>query len=94
MCFQTLPSKRRGSFVDANANPQQPRLGAMDLLSIPMIRALTLSGFLLSFVGTAFDVVLVLFCYTPIERGGLSFSASSLPPSHTINNNQTNPTYR
>ncbi|KAJ7349215.1 major facilitator superfamily domain-containing protein, partial [Mycena albidolilacea] len=75
---ETLPSKRRGSFVDANANPQQPRLGAMDLLSIPMIRALTLSGFLLSFVGTAFDVVLVLFCYTPIERGGLSFSVTQI----------------
>ncbi|KAJ6500492.1 major facilitator superfamily domain-containing protein [Mycena sanguinolenta] len=73
---ESLPSRRRGCRNNVNANAQPPRLGAIELLSIPMIRSLTLSGFTLAFIGTSYDVVLVLFCYTPIERGGLSFSAS------------------
>jgi hypothetical protein len=45
-----------------------------DLFAIPIIGALCLSGFALCFVATAFDAVFVLFCYTPIESGGLSFN--------------------
>jgi hypothetical protein len=48
------------------------------LLSLPIIRALATSGFTLSFLGTAFDVVFVLFCYSPVHNGGLSFSVSQL----------------
>lgn len=48
------------------------------LLSLPIIQALATSGFALSFLGTAFDVVFVLFCYSPIHSGGLSFSVSWL----------------
>lgn len=44
-----------------------------DLFSIPIIGALCLSGCALCFVATAFDVVFVLFCFTPIDSGGLSF---------------------
>ncbi|KAJ6606498.1 hypothetical protein DFH09DRAFT_1353606 [Mycena vulgaris] len=73
---ETLPSKRRGRAptVDQQSSP----LGAMDLLKIPMMAALTASAFALGFIGTAFDVVFVLFCYTPIQKGGLSFSVNEI----------------
>jgi len=48
------------------------------LLLIPAIRALSISGFALCFIATAFDVVFVLFCYSPIVTGGLAFSASQI----------------
>lgn len=48
--------------------------GVRALLSLPVMRTLCVSGCALSFVGTAFDVVFVLFCYSPIRSGGLSFS--------------------
>lgn len=44
------------------------------LLSIPIIRSLCISGASLCFTATAFDSVFVLFCYTPISDGGLDFS--------------------
>jgi hypothetical protein len=44
------------------------------LMSVPIIRALSLSGAGLSFTYTAFDVLFVLFCYSPIESGGLALS--------------------
>lgn len=47
-----------------------------ELLGIPIIRALCASGCALCFIATAFDVVFVLFCYTPIQTGGLAFSVS------------------
>ncbi|KAJ7093235.1 major facilitator superfamily domain-containing protein [Mycena epipterygia] len=74
---ETLPSKRRGSSIAIVDQPSS-RLGAMDLLSIPMMRALGASAFTLGFIGTAFDVVFVLFCYTPVQRGGLSFSVNEI----------------
>lgn len=52
------------------------RPSAGTLLRIPIMRALCLSGCALSFVGSAFDVVFVLFCYSPVKSGGLSFSVS------------------
>ena len=51
--------------------------GIRSLLALPTMRALCLSGFALSFVGTAFDVLFVLFCYSPITSGGLSFTVSA-----------------
>ncbi|KAJ7168240.1 major facilitator superfamily domain-containing protein [Mycena crocata] len=74
---ETLPSKRRGHSTEID-DQSPPPLSAMDLFSIPMMRALTASGFALGFIGTAFDVVFVLFCYTPIKRGGLSFSVNEI----------------
>ncbi|KAF7338684.1 MFS domain-containing protein [Mycena venus] len=83
---ETLPSKRHKPCIDDTVVTQQsPRLGAMDLLSIPMVRALTVSGFTLAFIGTAYDVVFVLFCYTPIERGGLSFSITQIGHALALN---------
>ena len=52
------------------------RSTALQLLQQPLMRSLCASGCALSFVGTAFDVVFVLFCYSPVEAGGLSFSVS------------------
>ncbi|KAJ7197173.1 major facilitator superfamily domain-containing protein [Mycena pura] len=81
---ETLPSKRRGASTEI-VEPQSPPLGVMDLLSIPMMRALTASAFALGFIGTAFDVVFVLFCYTPIEHGGLSFSVNEIGYALALN---------
>ncbi|KAJ7184255.1 major facilitator superfamily domain-containing protein [Mycena filopes] len=75
---ETLPSKRPGASTTAVVHEQSPELSAMELLQIPMIRKLTISGFILAFIGTAFDVVFVLFCYTPIAQGGLSFSVNQI----------------
>lgn len=44
------------------------------LFRIPIINALCNSSCALSFISTAFDVVFVLYCYTPVERGGLNLS--------------------
>ncbi|KAH7870483.1 MFS general substrate transporter [Lentinula edodes] len=89
---ESLPTKRRfptsssqtdpETFAGANNEsednapsfPKHP--SARILLSIPIIRALSLSGFALEMNGTSFVVLFVLFCYTPIEQGGLAF-----PPS-------------
>lgn len=48
--------------------------GVRDLLAIPVLRSLSISGASLCFTATAFDSVFVLFCYTPIQDGGLDFS--------------------
>jgi len=61
----------RDKFVDVGK-----ALSIKTLLSIPIIRALCASGCALSFISTAFDVVFVLFCYSPIQTGGLAFSVS------------------
>jgi hypothetical protein len=47
-----------------------------ELLTLPIIRSLCISGSALTFVHTAFDCVFVLFCYTPINTGGLAFTVS------------------
>lgn len=82
---ETLPSKRRkradsvaSSPIDGyQEKPHQPAsIGA--LLSNPLIRALSLSGGALSFTNTAFDVIFVLYCYTPIRTGGIAFTAAEI----------------
>jgi hypothetical protein len=50
-----------------------------ELLSVPSIRTLAWSSFAMSFLGTAYTVVFILFCYTPIDKGGLGFSVRNLP---------------
>jgi hypothetical protein len=50
-----------------------------ELLTLPIIRSLCISGSALTFVHTAFDCVFVLFCYTPINTGGLAFTVSYFP---------------
>ena len=58
---------RRSSFDD------QPRPTALGLFQIPVIRALFFSGFFLCYTSTAYDVLLVLFAFTPVSLGGLGF---------------------
>ncbi|KAI5122039.1 hypothetical protein M0805_006024 [Coniferiporia weirii] len=56
----------------------EPGPHAGTLLRLPVMRSICISGCALSFVGTAFDVVFVLFCYCPVQSGGLSFSVSQI----------------
>ncbi|KAJ4479490.1 major facilitator superfamily domain-containing protein [Lentinula lateritia] len=53
-------------------------LSTKELLANQMIRCLCTSACFLSFVTTAFDVVFVLFCYTPIQKGGLGLQTSQI----------------
>ncbi|KAJ4467774.1 MFS general substrate transporter [Lentinula lateritia] len=71
---ETFAGANNESEDNASSFPKHP--SARILLSIPIIRALSLSGFALEMNGTSFVVLFVLFCYTPIEQGGLAF-----PPS-------------
>ena len=86
-CLQTLPSKRKGVRACTNASsfpgsqePDSDRAEPASFkepLSIPTIRAgLTISGFALSFLSLAFDVVFTLFCYIPVGAGGLGLEVS------------------
>lgn len=72
----TYGSVARGHVVTQTDGSENEKLdlSASFLLSRPVIRDLCTSGCALSFVGTAFDVVFVLFCYSPVQSGGLSFS--------------------
>ncbi|KAF8350832.1 major facilitator superfamily domain-containing protein [Amanita rubescens] len=68
-----------------STEPELDRVFTMrDLLSIPSIRALCASSCALSFIATGFDVLFVLFCYTPISSGGLGFSTSQIGYSLAI----------
>ena len=72
-------STRTSSLSGLGAEPGPNGTGQAsmtELLSIPAIRALTFSGFALSFLTIAFDVVFALFCYTPIDAGGLGLEVS------------------
>ncbi|CAA7267909.1 unnamed protein product [Cyclocybe aegerita] len=58
--------------------PQDENFSVRELLNIPIIRALCASGCALSFLSSAFDVLFVLFCYSPIRSGGLAFDTSEI----------------
>ncbi|KAH6918730.1 major facilitator superfamily domain-containing protein [Coprinopsis sp. MPI-PUGE-AT-0042] len=58
--------------------PKERRLTIKELLAIPAIRALTISGAALCFSGTAFDAVFVLHCFTEVDQGGLGFPTSKI----------------
>ncbi len=67
------------SSYNAIHNPSSPSdtgttYNVRQLLAIPIIHALCVSAFALSFLSAAFDVLFVLFCYSPILSGGLAFS--------------------
>ncbi|KAF9061696.1 major facilitator superfamily domain-containing protein [Rhodocollybia butyracea] len=74
---ETLHKQRSDSTSGSNAiDDHEPTL--RELFSIPIIRALGISAFALNFNGTGFDVVFVLFCYTPIMDGGLGLLPSTI----------------
>ncbi|KAI0094018.1 MFS general substrate transporter [Irpex rosettiformis] len=85
---ETLPAKQRRR-NDSISSPSSPTFdnipekspqsyGVKDLLAIPVIRALCISGMALSGINTAFDVIFVLYCYSPILTGGLAFTAAEI----------------
>jgi hypothetical protein len=78
---ETLPKKRKDLNGAQSSSPpssdgRAPTL--RELLSIPIIRVLSISSFGLNFSSTAFDVLFVLLCYSPIKKGGLAFSPSTI----------------
>ncbi|EIM90192.1 MFS general substrate transporter [Stereum hirsutum FP-91666 SS1] len=89
---ETLPSKRQKSekspslFEETPASPATTTADCSKaeppcvrtLLSIPTIRVMSTSGLFLAFASTAFDVTFVLFCYTPIQLGGLAFTVHQI----------------
>ncbi|KAF7360739.1 MFS general substrate transporter [Mycena venus] len=74
---ETNPAKRGNPSqnVPGNAAANPNALGVLDLLSIPTIRIISLSSMALAFLDVGFTVTFILFCYTPVEIGGLGFSA-------------------
>ena len=84
--LQTLPSKRKdvhASQTETGPDEAEPA-SVTELLSMPAMRALTISGFALSFLSLAFDVVFTLFCYTPIGAGGLGLEVSCRVQVHCV----------
>lgn len=75
---ETLPSKRHNRHYSDGSEKPVHSASIQYLWSIPVVRALCISGCFLAFINCAFDVIFVLFCYTPIEKGGLSFSAAEI----------------
>ncbi|KAH7889900.1 major facilitator superfamily domain-containing protein [Phlebopus sp. FC_14] len=88
---ESLPSKRRKNYEKASSETNvvthldtvsrevvEEPMSVRNLLALPIMSALAMSGFALSFVATSFDVVFVLFCYSPVQSGGLAFSASQI----------------
>jgi hypothetical protein len=48
------------------------------LLTDGLIRSLCSSGFALTLLATSFEVVFVLFCFSPVSAGGLAFPAAHI----------------
>ncbi|XP_006458252.1 hypothetical protein AGABI2DRAFT_115264 [Agaricus bisporus var. bisporus H97] len=65
-------------FAGAGSSTDSEDLTTRQLFAIPIIGVLCLSGFVLCFVGTAFEAIFVLLCYTSVESGGLSFGAPQI----------------
>ncbi|KAF9648058.1 MFS general substrate transporter [Thelephora ganbajun] len=78
------PSKKAKSYGSVPFPPTAASLSARELFAIPFLQSLIVSGFALSFISAAFDAIFVLFAYTPIEVGGLAFSASQIGYSLSI----------
>lgn len=87
---ETLPSKRPYQRVPSQPEQEHDTVSLLEapppstvvqLLRIPVIRALSVSGAFLCFTATAFDALFVIFCYTPITLGGLNFSVRIFGPT-------------
>ncbi|KAF8201618.1 major facilitator superfamily multidrug-resistance, DHA1 sub-family [Pholiota molesta] len=72
----TLKSPSYGTIADHTATSK--KFTVKELLEIRIIRALCASGCSLSFISTAFEVLFVLFCYSPISAGGLGFPTEKI----------------
>lgn len=78
--MRQIGSEHRGGDVE---KPPQPA-SVKSLMSIPLVRALCASGFALAFIATGFDVTFVLYCFSPVNGGGLAFTASEIGYSLAI----------
>ncbi|KAF9483848.1 major facilitator superfamily multidrug-resistance, DHA1 sub-family [Pholiota conissans] len=67
-----------GSLGEHSPSEVSKKFTVKELLEIRIIRALCASGCSLSFISTAFDVLFVLFCYSPISTGGLGFPTEKI----------------
>lgn len=72
--FTSIPKPATSSI----RSPPPSTASIKKLLSNPLIKALCLSGGCLAFLASAFDVVYVLFCFSPIASGGLSRPADEI----------------
>ncbi|KIK63616.1 hypothetical protein GYMLUDRAFT_40676 [Collybiopsis luxurians FD-317 M1] len=82
---ETLPSKQRSGtkkfHASQNTDAREATLtspSARELLSYPILKSLSISGAALEVNATSFGVLFVLFCYSPIEAGGLAFPPSTI----------------
>ncbi|EAU88341.2 hypothetical protein CC1G_05107 [Coprinopsis cinerea okayama7 len=84
---ETHPNKQRSlclqchrsiNFATELPDAKEERITMKELLKVPIMRSLTISGASLCFTATAFDAVFVLFCYTAVAEGGLGFSTSQI----------------
>ncbi|KAK0521108.1 hypothetical protein OC835_006988 [Tilletia horrida] len=71
-----LPASTTTDTVLEEGEGESPSSSSMDILRIPHVRSVLLSFSALSFCGTGFEAVLVLFMYEPLDLGGIRFSAS------------------
>lgn len=72
---ESISAETAESSIDTNSSAPP---SALELLRhLPLRRVIT-SLFILSAVGTSYDVVFSLLCYTPIHLGGLSRTVRSL----------------
>jgi hypothetical protein len=61
-----------GAVVEICAHEKKDA-SARELLANGLIRSLCLTGFALTFTATSFEVVFILFCFSPVASGGLAF---------------------
>ncbi|KAL4075484.1 hypothetical protein J3A83DRAFT_4356805 [Scleroderma citrinum] len=73
---ETIPSKCiRGKHSLLGLHTSPGPLTMWELMALPGLFSLMTSGFALSFIATAFDVVFIFYCYSPVQAGGLALSA-------------------
>lgn len=61
-----------GAIIEICAHEKEDA-SARQLLANGLIRSLCLTGFALTFTSTSFEVVFILFCFSPVSSGGLAF---------------------
>ncbi|KAF5391823.1 hypothetical protein D9757_001794 [Collybiopsis confluens] len=70
-------SETRMSAQSGNLAEAKP-LSTRELFADRMMKCLCISASFLSFISTAFDVIFVLFCYTPVGKGGLGLETDEI----------------
>jgi hypothetical protein len=62
--------------LEATIAPAPPPLTVQELLAFSSLRAVCAASGAIGMITTAFNYIVVLVAYTPIESGGLSMSVS------------------